>query len=394
MQVTIRPLDAANDADVRGSLRVQVDSTTRDLPDFPPPTLADFRSRLDHPWPGNKDRNLVAERDGEIIATLTVSMPTLDNLHLAELDITVHPDHRRRGVGRALYAHGVAVAREEGRRTVMGNYVTQLPDGPARDAGFAAFAEAMGAKPALPEVRRRLDVGLADRTAWDRLYEEALPQAKGYSPVRWTDGAPDEYVEDVAMLDGRLLLDAPMGDLDIEAEKVDVARVRANEATQRNRGRRSYHAGMRDDATNRLVALEARIVIDVPMGDLNWEPEKVDATRVRANEEVMRKRGRRNYSAGMRHDATGHLVAWTAISFDAGATEQAWQQITIVDPGHRGHRLGLVVKIDNMRHTLEHEPALAVIDTWNAAENSFMISINETLGFRAVDGWVEWQQAI
>jgi GNAT superfamily N-acetyltransferase len=339
MQVTIRPLDAANDADIRGSFGVQAASSALDVPDFPPPTMVDFRSRLTHPWPGNRDRHLVADRDGEIVATLTVSLPTLDNLHLAELDIVVHPEHRRQGLGRALFARGVAVAREEGRRTITGNYVTQLPGGPERDAGFAAFAEAMGTKPALPEVRRRLDVTTADTASWDRLYEEALPLAKGYSAVRWIGAAPDEYVEDVAMLDGRLLLDAPMGDLDIEPEKVDVARVRANEDTQLKRGRRTYHAGMRHDDTNRLVA-------------------------------------------------------WTAINFDADNPDHAWQQITIVDPGHRGHRLGLIVKIENLRQTLEHEPQTHVIDTWNAAENTHMIAINETLGYRAVDGWVEWQQSI
>ena len=100
---------------------------------------------------------------------------------------------------------------------------------------------------------------------------------------------------------------------------------------------------------------------------------------------------RRFYRPG-RHDATGHLVAWTAIVFDAGLREQALQQITIVDPAHRGHRLGLLVKIDSLWHTLEHEPAFRVLDTWNAAENSYMIAINEKLGFRAVDGWVECQQ--
>jgi GNAT superfamily N-acetyltransferase len=339
MQVTIRPLDAANEDDVQRSFRVHVDSSALDVPDFPAPIMNDYRSRLAHPWPGSEDIRLVAERDGEMVGTLTVSLPTLDNLHLAELDIVVHPDHRRRGVGRVLFDHGVAVARKRERRTVTGNYVTQLPDGPPREAGFAAFAEAMGVKPALPEVRRRLTVTADATAAWDRLYEEALPKAKGYSPVRWIDAAPDEYVEDVAMLDGRLVLDAPMGDLDIEAEKVDVARVRANEATQRMRGRRCYHAGMRDDATNRLVA-------------------------------------------------------WTAINFDADIPEHAWQQITIVDPAHRGHRLGLLVKIENLRQTLELEPATRDIDTWNAAENAHMIAINETLGYRPVDGWVEWQQAI
>jgi hypothetical protein len=130
------------------------------------------------------------------------------------------------------------------------------------------------------------------------------------------------------------------------------------------------------------------------MGDLDIEAEKVDVARVRANEETQRKRGRRAYHAGMREDATNRLVAWTAINFDAENPDHAWQQITIVDPAHRGHRLGLLVKIENLRQTLEHEPATRDIDTWNAAENTHMIAINETLGYRAVDGWVEWQTAI
>ena len=58
---------------------------------------------------------------------------------------------------------------------------------------------------------------------------------------------------------------------------------------------------------------------------------------------------------------------------------------------HRGHRLGLLVKIENVRHTLGSERDLRYIDTWNAAENTHMIAINEAIGFRAVDAWVDWQ---
>ncbi|MEJ7725620.1 MAG: GNAT family N-acetyltransferase, partial [Actinomycetes bacterium] len=32
-----------------------------------------------------------------------------------------------------------------------------------------------------------------------------------------------------------------------------------------------------------------------------------------------------------------------------------------------------------------------MIDTWNAADNSHMIAVNESLGFRALDTWAEWQ---
>lgn len=72
----------------------------------------------------------------------------------------------------------------------------------------------------------------------------------------------------------------------------------------------------------------------------------------------------------------------------------AWQHITIVDPAHRGHRLGMWVKLANLRYTRGEEPALRNIDTWNAATNSHMIAINEALGFRAVEGWAEYQHEI
>ena len=40
---------------------------------------------------------------------------------------------------------------------------------------------------------------------------------------------------------------------------------------------------------------------------------------------------------------------------------------------------------------MRHEPQVRVIDTWNAAVNEHMIAINEAMGFRAVDAWVNWQ---
>jgi hypothetical protein len=35
-----------------------------------------------------------------------------------------------------------------------------------------------------------------------------------------------------------------------------------------------------------------------------------------------------------------------------------------------------------------------MIDTWNAATNAFMIAINEEMGFRPVDSWINWQQEV
>ena len=71
-----------------------------------------------------------------------------------------------------------------------------------------------------------------------------------------------------------------------------------------------------------------------------------------------------------------------------------WQQITIVEPKHRGHRLGALVKVANLRYYLEREPSTKIIDTFNAAVNSYMISINEEMGFRPLYSFQNWQRDV
>jgi GNAT superfamily N-acetyltransferase len=198
-----------------------------------------------------------------------------------------------------------------------------------------AFATAMGAEAGLTETRSRLDV--ADFDALDL----SAPVADGYRLVQWTNYTPDEYVDDVAYLDSRLNLDAPTGDLAWEAEKIDAARVRENEKTILSRNRTAYHC--------------AAI-----------------------------------------HLASGRLVAWTMLTChnDDDIRWQAWQQITIVDPGHRGHRLGLTIKIANLRYARRTRPELRAIDTFNASSNAPMLRVNEAMGFRRREIWTQWQATI
>ena len=55
---------------------------------------------------------------------------------------------------------------------------------------------------------------------------------------------------------------------------------------------------------------------------------------------------------------------------------------TAVARAHRGHRLGLLLKIDMMHWLAEAEPQFEVVETWNNADNGFMISVNESIGYR------------
>jgi GNAT superfamily N-acetyltransferase len=339
MRPHIRPLNADDPAEIATAHRINNAVMAEDVPDFPTPSAREFEGRFRYPWFGQENYRWFAELDGQPVGLMMMSLPTLDNIHSAGVDLGVHPDHRRQGVGRALYETAVDFVRERGRTTLIGNYVRSVPEGQPRPTAPEAFAAAVGAKSALPEIRRRLDLDTVDRSRWDALLDDARERSQGYAVVAWADAAPDELVDQVAALDSSILEEIPLGDLKLEAEKVDVARVRKGEDTVRRRGGRTYHLGAV-------------------------------------------------------HEATGALAAWTYILFQPDKTEHAWQEITLVHPEHRGRRLGMLVKLENVRRVIAAEPALRHIDTWNAAENTHMIAINEAMGYEIIDGWSNWQAEV
>ncbi|MFI6074635.1 hypothetical protein ACIA5C_24050 [Actinoplanes sp. NPDC051343] len=138
-------------------------------------------------------------------------------------------------------------------------------------------------------------------------------------------------------------------------------------------------------------ALQSRLMVDAPTGDLAVEQHVYDTGRVRAQESTERGRGHRSYSTAARHDATGQIVARTKLAFEADDDTHARQRVTIVEPAHRGHRLGLLVKSANHAYARANEPALRVIDAWNAEDNTHMRAVNAMLGFQPVDSWSVFQ---
>ncbi|WP_091079926.1 GNAT family N-acetyltransferase [Micromonospora nigra] len=335
----VTPYEPTDEAAVDEAHRIVAAAQAVDLPDIPAPDRAEFGLDVAHPPHGNQVVRALARQDGVAVGHVWIRMPQLDNTENASGELVVDPAHRRRGVGRALLAYARRVALDHGRRRLISSTVGALPGGPARSTAGAAFAAAVGAQAALAEVRRRQDVTALDRAALAALEAEARARSSGYRTVTFHGAVPEEYVADVARLESRLIGDAPMGDLIVEAEKVDGERLRQIERIRAARRRRQYHAGAV-------------------------------------------------------HEPSGRLVAWTMIDLGPSETWHAWQEITIVDPDHRGHRLGLLVKVENLRYVLAHEPALRAIDTWNAAANDHMVSINAQLGYQPVDAWTDWQLTI
>jgi GNAT superfamily N-acetyltransferase len=341
MSVNIRTyrildLDPANQAHVDASYELDKAARAADVQDFPPPCPFHHQQALRIPMPGEDTRHWLAYLDGEPVGWAKVDLPTLDNPDNAWLELLVHPSSRRRGAGRALYGHAVEHARANGRTRLVGMSVEPLSAGPTLTGAGSAFAVAVDAQDALRDVRRRLEVSTVDWPALEAITAEAWTHAEGYSLMQWRDRAPE-------------------------------------------------------DAIGHIAYLEGRMVTDAPMGDLAWEPERYDLERMRARESVSMARGSRTYNSAVRDDRTGRVVAWTDLMFEHSIGHHAWQGTTIVEPEHRGHRLGIIVKLANLRYAAAAEPQLGAIDTWNAGVNDHMISINEAMGFRPVDVWVNWQ---
>ncbi len=338
MTLAITEVTHADQESIRGIVKVVGAVLDHDLPGFPALTEHAAYGFLKHGMVARRAEAYLARLDGEPAGRMELVFPTLENLNNMFVHIDVVPAMRRRGVGRALFEKALERARANDRGHIVVNTAWTLPGMPVRDGGAGpAFAEAFGLQSAnLPEVMRRFDLSTLDDANLDVVLEKARAKSSGYRVVRWIDSAPEEFVADIAYLDSRLIEDAPMGDLVVE-------------------------------------------------------PERVDAQRVREFERVAKARGRTSYHTGVVHEESGRLVAWTTIAKD-DLDWHAWQMITIVEPRHRGHRLGALVKVENLRHFLAHEPATRIIDTFNAAENSYMISINEEMGFRPLFAFQNFQR--
>jgi hypothetical protein len=93
-----------------------------------------------------------------------------------------------------------------------------------------------------------------------------------------------------------------------------------------------------------------------------------------------------------RHRASGELAAYSVLQHSASKPWLAQQDDTLVAKPHRGHRLGMLVKVLNLRRMMEAHPSVERILTFNAAENDHMLAINVALGFRPAGYDGEWQR--
>ncbi len=148
---------------------------------------------------------------------------------------------------------------------------------------------------------------------------------------------------------------------------------------------RSWRGACPDELVDGYADVRRLMVQEAPSGDAGLENEHWDAARVRTEEAKWAKSGRvPQVSVAIARD--GSVVGHTQLIFPNESVE-VYQWDTLVLPSHRGHGLGLTLKVFTMHEVADLLDGRRRIHTYNAASNAPMIAVNEAMGFRQV-AWV------
>ena len=297
-----------------------------------------------HHNPYEPRRLFVARVDGVIVGRGTVETRIGDEADTAWVSAQVLPEFRGRGIGRAL-AEATETAFPGIRKTIA--YVagtdlggTRLPSPTgfgsiAADARETRFLQAAGYR--FEQVERFSRLALPVAGLDDLLAAATAASGPDYRVHTWSGATPENWLDDRAVLATRMSTDAPSAGLEEPEDVWTVERVRAADA--------------------RLAASPRDQLV-----------------------------------AAVEHIPSARLVGFTELSVPRQTHRAVDQWATLVLREHRGHRLGMLLKIANLAHLEQVSPGHPSVLTFNAEENRPMLDVNEQLGFVAIGYEGAWRK--
>ncbi len=298
------------------------------LPDVPVPP-ADHALADYRRAPSFRHRRWWVSRRGDEVAGFASAVwdDLPENRSHCEIDVAVAPSARRSGLGSALLG-AVVEAADAWQASLLDVYARV--GGPGEP-----FLRRLGAE--LRQVERRSACLTAhlDRPLLERWVRRAGERAAAYSLVAWDGHCPDDL-------------------LGAFCDLVAVMNTAPRDGLQRD--------------------------------DTHTTPEEW-----REREAAYDAQGYDHWVLCARHDGSGEFAGYTELLLPRRWPEMAYQGDTGVWPKHRERGLGRWLKAAMALRLVDERPAIERIETWNAGGNQAMLSINEAMGFVAVENWGAWQ---
>ena len=286
--------------------------------------------------------------DGTIVSRGMYERGTAADARVAWAIVEVLPEYRGRGIGSAVADRIEQIARLDRRQRLLVYVVS--PDGPGErlvpPTGFGSlpaanpevrFLTARGFRLEQIERGSRLALPIDEDVLRGLVAAASIASGLDYVVHSWIDHAPDQWRGDVAEMYTRMSTDAPSAGLD---EPEDVWTV------------------------ERLLAHERRNDSD-PRSMLTVAAE---------------------------HRPSGRLVGYSQLSVPPEPHRAVIQDDTLVLREHRGHRLGMLLKVANLAALQHKRPGHPSVITFNAEENRHMLRVNEELGFVPIGYEGAWRK--
>ena len=132
---------------------------------------------------------------------------------------------------------------------------------------------------------------------------------------------------------------------------------------------------------------------EMPTGDLDLHDSQWTTERLRAAENRRVTIGRHVLTA-LAIAPDGSVAGSSDVRIDDTDGTHGQVGVTLVDPVHRGHRLGLALKIATHDLAMATYGDLDAVDTCNAEANAHMNAVNDALGYRSIETLLELQKKI
>src|SRR6478735_8495152 len=173
--------------------------------------------------------------------------------------------------------------------------------------------------------------------------------------------------------------------LPVDADLMTRERERAAEAMGEAYEVRVFTGGVPEKLRQGVCDASNRLILDAPTGDVDLEQESQTVEDYQTMLDHHARVGDTLLTAVAVHRDTGVVAAYTDLNVPPSDPDVVHQWGTLVLPEHRGHRLGMAVKVANLDLLAETFPQRTRVQTMNDEQNPWMVQINVDLGFRVTE---------